>query len=390
MFLIRLIRFLTGYVIFSGEKGFPERFLNLCSLNGINIWDAKAFDGKLEAKTSISCYKRIRLCAKKSGMRIRISKKCGLPFLIRPYLKRKGLAVGIAVSAVILVLLTSTVWTVSVSGNEKYTVEQILKLAESYGVYPGAFRYNINEKSIREDIKRRYDSISWFTVNTDGSAISIEVIESSGDKEILDLDTPCNIVSTVDGELTKLEVYTGEAAASVGSAVTRGDLLISGVIEKTDGVSSFVHARGKAVVRTKKEISVKTANAIECSRISSESNRYTVYIFGIKIPLGSIDNYDFLHTDSKMLMFNNTILPLGIITDRSVILSEENLQLNENQSSLLCAYSAFLSEKNIMKNSETEKKEVKVSKEQNCVSMNISYINHETSGIEYYFVVEDE
>ena len=73
MFLIRLFRFLSGYVVFSGKGGFPERFINLCSMNGISLWDAKSSSGTLHAKTSIKGYKRLRPCAKKSGMKIRIS-----------------------------------------------------------------------------------------------------------------------------------------------------------------------------------------------------------------------------------------------------------------------------------------------------------------------------
>ncbi len=390
MFLIRFIRFLTGYVIFTGKNGFPERFLNLCSLNGINIWDAKAYGGQLEAKTGIQSYKKIRQCAKKSGMKLRIEKKCGLPFLIRPYLKRKGIPVGIVISIILTVILTSTVWTFSVSGNEKYTQEQILALAESYGIYPGAFRSTIDEKYIREDIKRTYIGLSWFTVNTDGSAVSIEVIESAGEKEILDLDTPCNIISTVDGELLKLEVYTGEAAVSPGSAVLNGDLLISGVVERTNGSSSFVHARGNAVVRTKKEISAEIKNTVDCYQIENINNVYTLYAFGIKMPLGRNIKSDSFRTETRMLIYDDVALPLGLITDKNITLKKEQIQLSKNQMLLLCAYSLFNQEKEIMKNAQSEVKEVTVNDRQSSVSITISCINHETSGIEQYFVVEDE
>ena len=38
MFIIRLLRFLLGYVKFEATGVFCERFINLCSYGGIKIW----------------------------------------------------------------------------------------------------------------------------------------------------------------------------------------------------------------------------------------------------------------------------------------------------------------------------------------------------------------
>lgn len=388
MFFIRFFRFLTGYVVFTGKNGFPERFLNLCALNGINIWDAKAFGGQLEAKTSIRCYKNIRQCAKKSGMKIRITKKCGLPFLIRPYLNRKGIAVGIVLSVILAVILSSTVWTIDVSGNVKYTDEQILELAEAYGIYIGAFKSRIDQKAIKEDIRATYDNISWFSANTDGSTISVEIMEREDERTAEESTAPCNIVAGTDGEVLKLDAYTGTPEIAVGSAVKKGDLLISGIKEKADGSAQFVHAKGQAIIRTKKEITSAIKNTIECNRITSVNKEYTLYIFSLKIPLGK--NYaESGRTTSSMLIYNGVTLPLGIITDSTASLQKEKFTLNESQSNLLCSYAVFQKEKEIMKNAQTEQKEITLTQDGNSTSITISYINHETSGIEYYFVVED-
>ena len=250
MFLIRLFRFLSGYVVFSGKGGFPERFINLCSMNGISLWDAKSASGILEAKTSIKGYKKLRSSARKSGMKIRITKKCGFPFIIAPYVRRKGLFAGIVLSAVIIALLSSTVWTTEVLGNEKFTREQILQIAEHYGVRPGAFRHTLDLQEIRSAIKAETDGISWFSVVIDGTHIILNVSETDGTTEIIDSKKPCNIVSGIDGEVLKIETQQGTAAVLPGNAVTKGDLLISGVNEKEDGSVFFTHARGTATIRT--------------------------------------------------------------------------------------------------------------------------------------------
>lgn len=390
MFLIRFIRFLRGYVTFVCTGGFPERFINLCSLNSINLWDAKFTNGVLSAKTTVNCYKKIRICVRKSGMKIRIQKKCGLPFLINPYMKRKGIAVGMAFSAVMLIFLCSCVWTFDVSGNEKFTDEQILAIAEMYDIRIGAFRKRINPKEIQTDIKSKIDGISWFSVNIDGSHVSLEISESSGSDKIIDYSTPCNIVSGTDGELLSLEAHTGAPAIKPGSAVTKGDLLISGVMEKADGTPYFVHARGTAVIRTNRNISAKIPYNTSIKKIGEIKNKRSVYIFGLRLSLPTPKNSDFHICRRSMLDFRQISLPVGLITDSYFYTHEENITLSQNKALLLACFSAFMQEQKIMTNSETESKKIGVTNDNEAVSVVIDYINHETTGIENYFEITDE
>ena len=390
MFLIRLIRFLRGYVIFTCSGGFPERFINLCSLNGISLWDVKSSGGILTAKTSVRCYKNIRPCVKKSGMKIKILKKCGFPFFIRPYIDRKGISVGIAVSAVMLIFLCSCVWTIDVTGNERFTKEQIISIAESYGIYPGAFRKNIDPKEIKTDIKSRFKDISWFSVNINGSHISLEITESTGSDEIIDLTTPCNIVSGIDGELLSLEAHEGTPAIKPGNAVTKGDLLISGVMEKTDGTPYFTHARGTAVIRTNRNISLSIPHNTTVRRFSEVKKYHTVSILGLDIPLGFRKKSENQIRRQNMLDFRNTVLPVGIITDTDFALTEEKTALTHNQAILLSCFSAFGKETEIMQNAKTENKNAIITFSENSTSISINYINHETTGIENYLRVDTQ
>lgn len=389
MFLLRFFRFLTGYIEFEGKGGFPERFLNLCALNGLNVWDARCIGNTFSAKTNISCYKKIRPCAKRSGISFRATKKHGLPFLIKPYIQRKGLLAGAVLSLILISVLSSCVWTIEVTGNEKFTQSQILQIAHQYGIKQGSFRNNIDAKAIRESIKSSVDGINWFSVNIDNTAVTLEVLESTGSNNILDLTTPCNIVSSVDGELLKLEVYTGQAALKTGNAVTAGDLLISGVVERADGSSDFVHARGNAVVRTKKEISRSVNFNGECCKPEPIGKDYILSLFHLKIPLSLPQDGDVFRIENSYLEYNGRILPCGVITTDYFQLTSENLTLSKQQAVLLCEYSLFTEESQLMLNSENESKSFEMSEGDNGITAAISYINHEKCGIENYFIVED-
>lgn len=81
MSIIRFLRFVFGYVEFCAEGGFPERFINLCSVYHVRLWDVKRVKDKLYAKTMLRDYKNIREAVRRSGVKTRIIKKTGLLFL---------------------------------------------------------------------------------------------------------------------------------------------------------------------------------------------------------------------------------------------------------------------------------------------------------------------
>ena len=138
MFILKFVRFVLGYVLFTATGGFPERFINLCTQHNIPLWDLKHLGDTVEGKTTVSGYKRIRPAARRSGVRVRISKKCGLPFLRERNKKHAGLLVGVALAALLLCILSTRIWTVRVEGNVQIHDEQILRAAKSLGVEGGA------------------------------------------------------------------------------------------------------------------------------------------------------------------------------------------------------------------------------------------------------------
>ena len=73
--MIKLLKWLQGYVIFEATGGFVERFLNLCKINCINLWSVKNDGIKVEAFTTFSEISKLSTPAKRSGMDVKIVKK---------------------------------------------------------------------------------------------------------------------------------------------------------------------------------------------------------------------------------------------------------------------------------------------------------------------------
>ncbi len=389
MFFIKLIRFFKGYVNFVCTGGFPERFINLCNIYGITLRNTKTDKNSLSASTDINSFRKIKPCVKNSGMRIRITKKGGLPFILNRYTRRKGLFAGIVASIILIAYLNNFIWITEVRGNNFFTENQITEICREYGVFSGARKKDIDVSAINKQIKNDYENISWFALNIYGLQATLEVSERTDKTNIYDKNTPCNIVSGEDGVVLELITLSGTPQIKTGSAVTDGDILISGVIEKTDGSQKFVHARGSAKIRTNKTITSETQQKITVTKRTDKKICYELTFFGIKIPLhfsdiSPVEKYTYT------LSFRDKLLPVSVTKKTVCSLSTENISLSQQQSTLLTCYNSAMQEKNMMENAEIEKKVIKIENKNTSTVITAEYTIHKSTGFEKFFEVSME
>ena len=64
--LIKLFRWLRGYLLIKMKGKSPERFINLCSNRKIYIWNLKNVEDNYEFNVMLKDYKKMNPLAKKS------------------------------------------------------------------------------------------------------------------------------------------------------------------------------------------------------------------------------------------------------------------------------------------------------------------------------------
>lgn len=341
MFFILLIRFFTGYVTFCGKEGFTERFINLCSRDGIPLWNLKSADNGFLACTTISGYKNIRSVARRSGVRLKIRKRNGFPFFARKYRYRWGMAAGVIFFILMLSFLSTRIWYVEVSGNEHFSSESIIEVFDDMGVTVGKRKKDIDTSEIRIKAYTALPDFSWIAVNLDGSTAKIEVREKVPVPEIADDKTPCNLKASYPGQILSVKVYEGKGEVKVGSAVTKGDLLINGITENEDGTSVFRHAKGEVIAKTDREIEVIIPDKIKCKKYTGyKSDGFTLFFFGFEIPIKKAEypqgEYD--ETITKTYAYaGKTKLPLGIIKTTVTVMGETEEQITSAEAANLAA-----------------------------------------------------
>ncbi len=281
---VAIFRYLLGSVRFQVWGNFPERFLNLCAHRGLPIWGVNRSGGQFTACTRASAYRKLRPCAKKAGVRLRVTRRRGLPFLLRRYRWRWGLVMGILCFITLLALLGNFVWTIEVQGNITVDRQVILDhLAEL--VRPGSYRPALDARDIERQMMLRVDKLSWIAVNLRGSAAHIQIKERVLPPPIIDSNTPANVVAAADGQIMQMEVYSGQPLIKKGDTVLKGDIIVSGMVEEKDGDVQLVHARAKVMAQVIRQLKAEVPYHQTRYNYRSLVRRYALGSFGLELPL---------------------------------------------------------------------------------------------------------
>ena len=333
MLFVNFVRFVLGYIRFTAKGGFPERFLNLCRLNKIILWDLKNKNGIISACTDRTGYKKIRSVARKSGMKVRMKKKHGLPFFLNSHKRRVGIIVGILLSAALLIVLSTKIWSIDVIGNVNVPSEEITKVFEELGVREGASGSKIDISSVEFLALRRLKGLSWLNINISGSHALIEVRESVESPEFSDDNSPSDIVASRDGIITIIRPFNGTAEQKIGDIVVAGDLLISGIEENGDKTVSFCKADGYVVARTNRSMEFSQPETVTVGRAAGTRKRFILNFLSFDIPLGVINENSY--REKSEIIINGVTLPFGITECTEEIYEETKTTLSAEQRNML-------------------------------------------------------
>lgn len=313
------IYYILGYLNIEVEGIFVERFINICKSKGILLWNIKMEKGViLHANIGINDYKNIRTIAKKTGTKIRIQKKCGFPFLLNKYKKRKIFAAILVVAAIFICVMANFVWNIEISGNEKISKEEILIALEEEGLKTGVYKGKIDTTSVINGIRLKREDIAWLGITIKGTNAQVEIKETTEAPNIIPQDEYCNIVSNKEGMITKVNAQNGTAAVQVGDIVKTGDILVNGYLEgKYTGIR-YVHAIAdiEAKIWYSKKEKIYLNQQVPTDTGNTEE-KYSIVINNFKInfykTLSKFENYDTISESKRLKLFSDFYLPIELV-----------------------------------------------------------------------------
>lgn len=331
----RFSHFVFGIASFIVKDGFPDEFIEYCSRQKIIIYNLRLTGNEISGSVHFADILSLTEAAEKCGMQLEITGRSGLPHIICRYKRRYGIPAGLLLFTVITAILHSVLWSIDITPTEIIPRERITEVLNEAGARVGVFTDTVDCKEAEYLLYDKFDDISWVNVRIAGTRMFVSISEVKK-KEKLKKECFSNIVALKDGEIINAQIFKGDGKIYPGTAVVKGDLLVSGIKNHFDGSVEFVDSEAQIYARTKSYIASRIPSSVNVKIYSKCKDIYLPVFFGISpAEVLSVKTNSF--TESAYYTdIGDVILPIGIKRIHKYTLEDAVLELTENEASLLC------------------------------------------------------
>ncbi len=334
MLVIKLLRYLLGFVRIRITGDCPERLLTLMNGNEISAWSISSVTSGVEVSLYARDYRRLRQMRRRLGLRLTITARGGLPFMLDGFKYRFGIPTGLLIFIIGCIVFPKYAWNVRVTGNSEISSRALYTALRELGVREGAKISSLDTARLPSQLMLRVDGIAWCAVNIEGTRVTVEITESV--RAELEGKEPSNLIAERDGTVVRVSVTGGALKTRVGATVQRGELLVSGIVDYKNGGSGLVRSAGSIFARTREKITVRSDRSLTYTRRTGKSLLRRVLktpFVDIPLFLGDPDFEYERQSVEKRLETAQGYLPISLITacfyeteTRTVLLSDEQAE----------------------------------------------------------------
>lgn len=237
--LKRLYAFGKGYVRICLRGDSVGRFFNLCTHNGIRLWDIR-----MVSEQEYHCFVmrsnvwELHPFLRKTHTGFSIVKRYGIPFVLFRYRKRILFPATFICVAFLFGYCSRFIWKIEVEGNSFLTKENLIAYLEEQDAAFGTPKADIDCEKLELSLREDFSQIIWASVSIEGTNLII-VIQEKADVsrtvqqpvETLDEDLKgqsYSIVANKDAVIYSIVTRTGTPKVKAGDEVHAGDVLVVG------------------------------------------------------------------------------------------------------------------------------------------------------------------
>lgn len=324
-----MIRYIKGYLLIRVEGYSPERFLNACSHRGIELWGLRSAGGAYEMYMTLKDFRKIKALSKKTGTKVRVRRRYGLPFFLHRYRRRKLFFAGAFLAVCLVYILTLFIWEIDIRGNLRRTDEALLSFLRSRDVYCGMTAGSVDCDQIADDLRGAYADLVWVSASVHGTRLVIQVKENehlsaqTGGKAQETEGT--DLAATQDCTILSIVTRQGTPLVHEGDQVKKGDLLVNGRLDlKNDAgeVTGYRYCQAQADITGEYQISYEDTMEREFEIRSYRYERNNLVrqeelflragdrIFSFGRLKNNYQEYDYYVEESQLTVGENFSLPL--------------------------------------------------------------------------------
>ena len=162
--MFRFFLFLKGYYLITVEGLLAERFINLCKVKKIYLWELKNSNNIYRMKISVADYNILDDIVNKTNVKVDILEKYGLPFLFLGKKNRTFYLVFILLALMLVFTSNLFIWKIDFIGNYTITDEQL----EEYKYKLKKRLAGVDIVVINENVEASYISETLYNVHNTG------------------------------------------------------------------------------------------------------------------------------------------------------------------------------------------------------------------------------
>lgn len=337
MILKMATNFVKGYIRIRVEGYFIERFINICKIKGIYLWNIKRENSSImHANIGTKEFRKLRKIVLKTKCKVRIEGKRGVPFLLHKYKKRKIFAFLLVAIVLGIITMSNFIWNIEICGTEKIDKGELLQTIKENGLDIGKSKSKIDTKKIINDVRLNRSDLAWIGIKIKGTNAIVEVVEAEEKPDIIKEDEYCNIVAKKDARIIKVDAANGTAVVNPGDIVRQGSVLIGGWMEGKYTGTRYVHSSGEVIAKTwyTSKQRVDLVQMVE-DKTGAEEKKYRLNLHNFEInlykKLSNFENYDTIYENKNIKIFSDFYLPVGITVCHNFETIEKQIEYSQEE-----------------------------------------------------------
>lgn len=306
---------ITGYIKVQIKGRGTERLINRMLKEGIQVWDAK----NMGTETVVFYMKlqdvpKLRSSVRNSDCKVSFLERKGGPFFALKLKKYSGLVVGVMMFFIIIFILSNMIWGIKIEGASPAIEHQVRRELDKMNIKVGKLQFTVGDmEDIQKELSERVPAITWIGVQLEGTTFHFQVVEKK-QPEKNPADLYVNLVSSKKATIVQTMVERGQGLVEKHQVVTKGQILVSGLIGKEDN-QKFVGAKGKVMAEAWYKTSVEVPLETNLYVFNGDvKKKYNLSFGNVQVPIWGFGQHEFkeyeVEEDRKRFKFFKWDLPI--------------------------------------------------------------------------------
>ena len=266
-------------VRFAAQNGNTGGLLTAAAQNGLHLSAITAQPGGFCARCAAWRYPELSRLARRYRVRLRIQKRDGLFFRLRPLLRRRGLWAGLFLFFPLLLWLQGAVWATdftTLTPGQRARTEVILRQqALSAGEFVSEEKLTAGEYALLQS-----GEFSWASLNFEKGRLAVEAAPARARPEIA-AGTLHGLRAKCKGTVLRTNLASGTMLVAPGQTVEAGQGLIGTARSERDGTLIFAPAAGTVVAQLEWQTDQSVPLAETMSQLTGENKtNYRLFFAG--------------------------------------------------------------------------------------------------------------